>query len=213
MIIYTDNIGIEQEKKRMQNALDKLHEFKDLATALLGELNESELKNIPTRAKVVVLDNLKGRFPYPNGDVQTNYDLLGIHPKNLLDHLDKNAKYWHSYIYNYEDGKYNIVDPESYFKPFKTYADTEEKKKLYELYTTIATAFNEIADMGVNPSVIGLMKAFPTTFENARVKESVRTPFIKIDNERLAEQFRTLEMRKRKPLHTSTEILNQIKNK
>lgn len=210
MKIYTDKIGAIQEEKKMQTAKEHLNHFKNLTTNLLGELSQSELMKLPTRAREVIKDNLRARYQFENATEKFNLDALGLDPSSLLEYLKDNARKWSAYVFEHKDNEYNIVNPEQYLKVFTHYADTDDKKHLLKLYTDVASSFNALADAGVQPDVVGLMEAFPSVFKRARLKENDRSPFVMLDNERLAFHFQYVESQKRIPRIKSKEILKQL---
>lgn len=187
MLIYIDDRKVEEENKNIDLAVEYLNSFHKQIEKFLGELSADEIKQLPTNAKAVIMDNLRKRYEFPNASDKFNLDALGIDTTKILNLHKRASRHWSKYKFKYNENGYTIDDRQKYLEQYYFYADTETKKSLITKYEKLQELYNELAELGVSVNRTNFYKTFPNVFKDVR-----NSAYVRLDGERLAMHLRHL---------------------
>lgn len=156
-LIFLDQKALDKANKDLVAAAEKLNRFVKMTTNLLGSLEPSQIEGLKSNAMSVISDEVKSRFPFPDGDEELNLKLLGLDPEPLYEYFRKHSGLWNSFKFRFDPDfkEFQADEKQSQIDECYYYADTPERIRLMKLARKTISLYDELmqSKLIVNPTM------------------------------------------------------------
>lgn len=194
ILVFENELRINQLQKELILATDRLNEFAELVAKVISrDLTDDELTELIHSGKNFALNELKKDFPFPKAEDEFNLNAMGlIGDFRQLERFERtHGNQWRQFEFKAKNGKFEPEKVQRIIEAERYYADTEEKQQILEFAQELIKVWDKAKKLNINPSFKDFMSAFePLIYWTKPTGEDVQ---IKIDEQGLATVFRRLD--------------------